>query len=127
MNTDTSNTNTDTFINYNGTEQPRYIFRQTPEILPEKYLRLLGTQAKRLYAAIWNRLAMRGLNSMWMTDAEVIRRSRINPAMIDEIRSELCRAGLMHIVPGAVQNKYEICDPDAEFEQMFPEPTETQD
>jgi hypothetical protein len=99
-------------------------FRTAAELLPPNILQKLSPNARRVYATVWHRLDGYSSPTVWMLDAEIIKRAYIRPEQLASAQSELSRAGLLGMLPGVVQTRYRILDPDEpdEIGQMVSEP-----
>jgi hypothetical protein len=106
-------------------QSPRKFFL-IAEILPSRIYRNLSHDARRVYAGIWNRLNNYMADSAWISNENLCRKTRLPNEKLDPALSELSRAGLLEIVPGLLQNRYKVLDPDApqltEFEKLWGEP-----
>lgn len=71
---------------------------------------LLSTDAQKVYSALMQALTHRNVQSIWMADAEISRRSRVLIQNIPTAQGELQRAGLMHLEPGLKQVRYELLE-----------------
>ena len=92
--------------------KPRFL--KCEEILPSRYYKALSPNARRIYQTAWNRLNGYGSDTLWIRDALMVERTRIRPEQLGPAQSELSRAGLVEMVPGLIQTRYRILDPDAE-------------
>jgi hypothetical protein len=105
-------------------QSPRKFFL-VAEILPSRIYRTINRDAQRVFAGIWNRLNNSSVDSIWISNENICRKTRLPEEKLDSALSELSRAGLLEIVPGLVQNRYKVLDPDAppltEFEKLWDE------
>jgi hypothetical protein len=116
---------------YNGNDstqaqlplQAKRKFFMVAEILPSRIYRNISKNAQRVYGGIWNRLNNSMVDSVWISNENICRMTRLPEKKLDSALSELSRAGLLEIVPGLIQNNYRILDPDApqqtEFEKLW--------
>ena len=102
-----------------GTQQqptkPRFL--KTTEILPECYTSYLSPNAQRVFGTIWNRLNNYGSDQIWLENSYLIERTRIRQEQLDPALSELSGLRLLEIVPGLIQNRYRVTDPEADDNQ----------
>ena len=98
-------------------QQTKPRFMKTAEILPEFYLSYLSPNAQRVYSTIWNRLNNYASDQIWLENSYLIERTRIRVEQLEPALSELSGLRLLEIVPGLIQNRYKILDPDAEAKQ----------
>ena len=83
------------------------------QILPQFYRQTLSPAAVRLYSTVWFRMAYSNADETWLSDADASIKSRIVLKDIPAAQSELARSGLLRMVPGNGQTKYEfVTDPD---------------
>jgi hypothetical protein len=91
--------------------------------LPSRIYRTISKDAQKIFAGIWNRLNNSTVDSIWISNENLCRKTRLPAEKLDSALSELSRAGLLEIVPGLVQNRYKVLDPDApqptEFEKLW--------
>jgi hypothetical protein len=103
-------------------QAPRKFFL-IAEILPSRIYRTISRDAQRIFAGIWNRLNNSTVSSIWISNESLCRKTRLPAEKLDSALAELCRAGLLEVTPGLVQNRYKILDPDAppltEFEKLW--------
>lgn len=98
-------------------ESPVPTFVKTEQILNEFHLEMLSRDAKNLYSTVWNRFKKTTQKTLWMYDKDVAVRSRIKLERLPAAQAELVRAGLIHLVPGAVQTQYELLPLEADYSQ----------
>jgi hypothetical protein len=94
-----------------GTVMPP--FKKAEELLPPEYFDKLSRNARNVFATVWNRLNNYGSATVWMLDTEIVRRAGIRQEQLASAQSELSRAGLLEMLPGLIQTRYRILDPDA--------------
>jgi hypothetical protein len=92
-------------------------YLRAEQILPTEQLAKLGPLGRNLFAAAWNRMRDRGLESIWISDVEMMNRSRIPPDKLATIQNELDFSGLMVVTPGQTQSQYAYVDTEAEATQ----------
>lgn len=80
------------------------------EILSEFHLARLSPNAVKVYSAIWNRMAYKGVDQLWLDDADLSIRARISIQLIPAIQTKLARSGLMRLVPGTSKVLYEFVE-----------------
>jgi hypothetical protein len=88
-------------------------FKKAEELLPPEYFDKLSRNARNVFATVWNRLNNYGSATVWMLDTEIVRRAGIRQEQLASAQSELSRAGLLEMLPGLIQTRYRILDPDA--------------
>jgi replication initiation and membrane attachment protein DnaB len=98
-------------------QQTKPRFMKTKELLPEFYLTYLSPNAQRIYGTIWNRLNNYASDQIWLENSYLIERTRIRVEQLDPALSELSGLRLLEIVPGKIQNRYKITDPDEQDTQ----------
>jgi hypothetical protein len=86
------------------------------QYLSEFHQEMLSLNAQKVFCTVAYLLRDRKQTSIWLTDAEVSRRSRVLIQYIPGTQSELARAGLMHLEPGLNAVRYELVT-DAEAAQ----------
>jgi hypothetical protein len=94
------------------------VFLKCEQILPPQHFRGLSPNAKRVYATVWNRLNNYGSDSIWLMDSYLIERTRIRPEQLGPALSELSRAQLLEMLPGKIQSRYKVIDPDSEQNEL---------
>ena len=103
--------------------QSKRQFFLTPQILPVRIYRTLSKDAHKIFAGIWNRLNNYTADSIWIMNTDLCRLAHIGDERLNPALAELCRAGVLEITGGLIQNKYRILDPDApqrtEFERLW--------
>jgi hypothetical protein len=87
-------------------------FRKAEELLPPKYFDKLSRNGRNVFAAVWNRLNGYGSPTVWMLDRDIVGRAGIRQEQLASAQSELSRAGLLEMLPGLIQTRYRILDPD---------------
>lgn len=83
------------------------------EYLNEWYQETLSQHAQKVYCSIAYLLKDRNQKEIWLDDAQVSRRARVLIQFIGPAQSELVRSGLMHLVPGENQTRYELITDEA--------------
>jgi hypothetical protein len=78
------------------------------EILSAWHREILSSNATQLFTAVWYKARNSGQKTVWLGDAEASQRARILIQYIPGAQSEIARAGLMHLVPGENQTRYEL-------------------
>jgi hypothetical protein len=94
--------------------KPKTTFMKCKELLPEHYYSNLSPNAQRLYSTIWNALNNYASDQIWITNAKLVERAHIRIEQLSPALSELSHMQLLEIVPGLIQNRYRITDPEAE-------------
>lgn len=90
----------------------------TPEqILGEFHLEVLSPNAIKLYTGVWLVMRERNSTETWIPDDTVSRKSRLLLKYVPAAQSELARAGLLEMVPGDGQTRYQYVDIADESEQ----------
>lgn len=92
-------------------------FVKAEQILPEAYLTQLSRNGRNLYATIWNRLKNTTRRTLWQYDEDIANRSKFRLEQLVSAQRELVIAGLVHLVPGAIQTQYELINLEAEETQ----------
>ena len=78
---------------------------------------ILSPQAVKLYEAVWHRMRLRKVSSVWMDDAEASVRSRMRIELIPNARAQLLNMGLLTCKEGSKQWLYTYIEqPEAEPE-----------
>ena len=80
------------------------------EILSEFNLARMSPNAVKVYTAIWNRMAYKGVAQLWLDDADLSIRARISIQLIPAIQTKLVRSGLMRLVSGTSKVLYEFVE-----------------
>jgi hypothetical protein len=81
------------------------------EILPSRIYRTISKDAQRTFAGIWNRLNNSTVDSIWISNENICRKTRLPEEKLDSALSELCRAGLLEVTRGLIQNGIESSIP----------------
>jgi hypothetical protein len=89
-------------------ESPVQTFVKAEQILNPIHLEMLSRNARNLYSTVWNRLKNGTQKTLWQYDVEIARRSKFRVEQLVPAQRELVIAGLVHLVPGAVQTQYEL-------------------
>jgi len=93
-------------------------FVKPEDLLSSFHREMLSINAQSLFACVWNRLRQRNIDGIWYKDSEICRRARILPQHLLRVQRECVSAGLLHITPGQIQNRYELAtfdEPDNAF------------
>jgi hypothetical protein len=98
-------------------QQDRKPFLKARDILSPDVCAKLTPEARGLYAAVWNRLTLKKLTSLWMHDDEAARRSLMIANRLPSAQSELSRFGLLVLIPGEIQTRYEFPTDETELLQ----------
>jgi hypothetical protein len=81
--------------------------------LNEWHQQTLSQHAQIVFVTVAHLLKDRKQESIWLGDAEVSRRARVLIQFIHAAQSELAKAGLMHMIPGENQTRYELITDEA--------------
>jgi hypothetical protein len=71
--------------------------KMAEEILSDKELIALSSEAQRLYSTLWNESQRRKTQNVVMTDRDIIRRVFVTQQAIHDIQQELIREGLLDV------------------------------
>jgi hypothetical protein len=82
------------------------------QILTAEHLASLSPNAVKLYLGVWKLMAERGESTVRAKDDLVSRRGRLLLQFIPAAQSELARAGLLILLPGANETSYEYVELD---------------
>jgi hypothetical protein len=83
------------------------------EHLSEFHQQRLSLPAQIVFVTVLQLLLDRNAESIWLGDAEVSRRARVLIQFIGPAQTELAQAGLLHLVPGENQTRYELITDEA--------------
>ena len=124
--TTTSTTDTPNLTPSGRVHQP---FVTADKILSPDLLEKLTYTARRFYSGLWNVSSWRSQNPVWIDECSLILKSNVRPENLDKVRQELIAIRLIKYTAARsdVRNgkaHYELCDPDAEWFDIFKEPTE---
>jgi hypothetical protein len=78
---------------------------------------MLSENAQKLYTTVLSYLKYKNSRGLWIDDNKASKSSRLTLPKLAFAQSELSRSGLMILVPGESQTRYELPD-EAEAEQL---------
>ena|ERR1700730_10606125 len=83
------------------------------EFLNEFHQQMLSLPAQKIFCTIAHLLKDRKQTAIWLDDAQISRRARVLIQFVGPAQSELARSGLLHLVPGENQTRYELIEDEA--------------
>jgi hypothetical protein len=81
------------------------------QVLPQIIVIQMSTNARRLYACIWNKLNYRGVSTISLSPEIVSKRARLSLSAIREAEDELSQLALLSIRCDGDRTSYTYLDP----------------